>query len=400
MTASTPRGQAGPAGARCRILALAPNPWAGQWMNRQQVLSRLARHHAIVYSTGAWSVWDRAKPARRESPAMGGFEPRDGVVVDRPPRWLLRWPARPAYDRAILALLQRRWRRQLGPRDGGPLVAYLFHPRYLDYLDGLAPDRVVYQPYDLFRHMPGWSPDAADREARLLATCDAVIATSEATRRVLAAETARPVHLVPNGVDGDLFLRAAEDGAPDPLAGIPRPRIGYVGSLNQKVDLPLVATLARQEPGWQFVLVGPRGTFDEVTERALAECERLPNVHIRPALPHGDLPACMRGLDVALMCYRPGTWMEAAYPLKLHEYLASGPPVVSTDLPSVREFANVVAIAREPGDWRRLIASALRDGTPGTPAERRAVAAANTWDERVRIIDGILASLVMEPPAR
>jgi hypothetical protein len=91
----------------------------------------------------------------------------------------------------------------------------------------------------------------------------------------------------------------------------------------------------------------------------------------------------MRSLDVALMCYRPGTWMDSAYPLKLHEYLASGPPVVSSDLPSVRPFAGVVAIARNADEWHALICGALRDGTPGTPAGRRSVAAANTWEQRV-----------------
>jgi hypothetical protein len=52
--------------ARCRLLALAPNSWDGQWMNRQQILSRLGAHHDVLYSTGAWSVWDRAArlPAR------------------------------------------------------------------------------------------------------------------------------------------------------------------------------------------------------------------------------------------------------------------------------------------------------------------------------------------------
>ena len=35
-----------------RIVALAPNAWEGPWMNRQQLLSRLGHHHAVLYSTG------------------------------------------------------------------------------------------------------------------------------------------------------------------------------------------------------------------------------------------------------------------------------------------------------------------------------------------------------------
>lgn len=379
--------------ARCRVLALAPNSWDGQWMNRQQILSRLAAHHAVLYSTGAWSVWDRGSAAFKATPLGGAFEPRDGVLVDRPPRWLLRWPTVSVYERAVVALVQRRWRRQLARMGNGPLVAYLFHPRYAQFIADLGADHVIYQPYDLFRAMPGWTPELARLEERLLQTCDAVIATSEPTRAALQEQSPRPVHCVPNGVDGELFLAGEPAPAVDALPGIPRPRVGYVGSLNRKVDLPLIVTLARREPGWHFVLLGPQGNFDDATASALADGAGLSNVHLLGPRTRHDLPACMRSLDVALMCYRPGTWMDSAYPLKLHEYLASGPPVVSSDLPSVRPFAGVVAIARTTDDWHTLIGTALRDGTPGTPAERRAVAAANTWDQRVGALRRILADV-------
>lgn len=392
---STPGEQvaAGQTGARSRLMALAPNSWDGQWMNRQQILSRLAADHGILYSTGAWSVWDRGSAAFKAAPLRGSFERRDGVLVDRPPRWLLRWPPMGAYDRTVLRLVQRRWRRQLARMGDGAVVAYLFHPRYLQFIAHLGADHVIYQPYDLFSHMPGWTPELARLEARLLETCDAVIATSEPTRAALQERCPIPVHRVPNGVDGELFLAPDTEHGIDALPGIPRPRIGYVGSLNRKVDLPLIVHLARREPGWQFVLVGPLGNFDDETSRALRECEALPNVHLPGSRDRRDLPACMGSLDVALMCYRPGTWMDSAYPLKLHEYLASGPPVVSSDLPSVRPFARVVAIAREAGDWHALIGAALRDGTPGNRAERRQVAAANTWDRRVADIRQILATV-------
>lgn len=391
--------EGGAAGAsRCRLMALAPNSWDGQWMNRQQVLSRLAAHHAILYSTGAWSIWDRGSDAYRAAPLAGTFERRDGVLVDRPPRWLLRWPTLAPYDGAVRHLVQRRWRRQLARMGTGPVVAYLFHPRYLQFIDQLDADHVVYQPYDLFRHMPGWTPELARLEARLLATCDAVIATSEPTRAALQEQSPQTVHCVPNGVDETLFLSGDGHQQVDALAGIPRPRIGYIGSLNRKVDLPLIVDLARREPGWQFVLMGPQGNFDDATANALSECTRLPNVHTLAPRTRQDLPAAMRSLDVALMCYRPGTWMDSAYPLKLHEYLASGPPVVSSDLPSVRPFGAVVAIARNSDEWHARITTALRDGTPGTRTARRSVAAGNTWNQRVAGISRILADISSRKP--
>ena len=68
------------------------------------------------------------------------------------------------------------------------------------------------------------------------------------------------------------------------------------------------------------------------------------------------------------MCYRLGDdlWVEGIYPLKLHEYLATGRPVVSADLPSIRPFAHVVAIARDLQQWDRAIEVALTSGEPGS----------------------------------
>lgn len=379
---------------RCRLLALAPNAWQGQWMNRQQILSRLATNHAILYSTGPWSIWDRDTQGYRGSPVGGRFTESDGVTIDASPRWLLRWPTVPAYDRIVQQLAAHRWRRQLARMGTGPVVAYLFHPAFLPLALAARPDHVVYHPYDLFRSMPGWTPAMAQLEEQLLRAADAVIATSEPTRAALQPESTTPVHCVPNGVDRQLYLDRDDQPPVDALSGIPRPRIGYVGSLNRKVDLALIVRLATREPAWQFPLIGPLGSFDAETSAALAKLRQLPNVHLLGPRERGQLRDCMASLDVALMCYRTGTWMDSAYPLKLHEYLASGPPVVSTDLPTIQPFASVVARARNEDQWHAMIQDALRDGIPGTRAERRAVAAANTWEHRVTDIAAILATVL------
>ena len=89
---------------RCRLLAFADNEWDGPWMNRQQLLSRLAKVHAVVYSNGLWSVWDRHRESFWASSWKGGYEERDGVWLDRPPKGLLSWPTHPAWDGAAARL--------------------------------------------------------------------------------------------------------------------------------------------------------------------------------------------------------------------------------------------------------------------------------------------------------
>lgn len=373
-----------------RIVAFALNPWDGQWMNRQQILSRLARFHRIIYTNGLWRIWDRNLQAHRQSRPWGCFEDRQGVHLDQPPRWLLRWPGRALWEAVVGRLAARRWRAKLDEFGSGPVVAYVFHPSFLEAAQSLKPDLLVYHAYDMFSRAPGWNAELEAAQTRLLQSSHLVIASSEPIRAALQPLTANPVVCVPNGVDAEAFMAGAELAEPADLAPIPHPRLGYVGTLNRKVDFPLIAELATREPTWHFVLLGPRGSLDELTASALQRCADLPNVHILPARPVQQLPACMAALDVGLMCYRKDTWMEYGYPLKLHEYLASGLPVVCTPLESIKDFRGAIEIAEGTDGWHAALSRMLRGETPSTREDRQAVARENTWDIRVERISELL----------
>ena len=382
-----------PATARpCRLLAFAPNTWEGQWMNRQQLLSRLARVHEIVYTNGLWSVWARGKPDFETSPLLGDFEQHDGVWVDRAPKLLLRWPAHPMWDNIAVRLAVTRWRRRLATLGTGPLISYVFHPMYARYAERVGADMLVYHPYDLFSQTPDWTAENGAEESRLLARCSLAITSSEPSREALQRRTDRPVFCVPNGVDAEFFVKGPDQAAPEDIARIPRPRIGYVGSLNRKVDFALVAKLASMEPSWQLVLIGPDGSLDDASRASIEACRRLPNIHFLGSKAMHELPAYMGALDVGVMCYRQDTWMDYGYPLKLHEYLAVGLPVVSTALPSIRDYDPWIEIASDAQSWRDAIARSLNGQVRGNRAERQAVARRNTWDLRVATLQQILGS--------
>ena len=98
-------------------------------------------------------------------------------------------------------------------------------------------------------------------------------------------------------------------------------------------------------------------------------------------------------MDANIICHRldDALWTKGTFPLKLFEYLAAGAPVVSSDIPSVRPYEAVVAIARTAEDWERELASVVdAGGGRGTRQCRRAVASENTWDQRVAHIDRLL----------
>jgi glycosyltransferase involved in cell wall biosynthesis len=383
--------------AGMRIIGLATNPWDGQWVNRQQLLSRIGRRHAVLYSTGGWFTWDRHSSEWRKAPLLGAIRDSDSVWIDEPPRLLLRSTRFPIADRAVIAMQITRWQRWLAAQGKGPVITHVFHPAFAEYAHRIGAAALIYHPHDWFERMPGWNERQAAAENRLLGLADLVIAPSEALARELERRAGREVRVLPNAADVPRFVAAARAGAqlPPDLAAVPAPRIGYVGQVHPNLDLALVRALASARPEWHFVFVGAKSSQrDETFDREVTACMRLPNVHFLGAKTQAEIPAYTVNMDVNIMCYRlDHGWVRMGYPLKLHEYLASGRPIVSVDLNLLQPFQHVIRIVHERADWEGAITDALATGGPGTPARRMEAARGNSWDDRAVQLEGWMKAL-------
>ena len=272
-------------------------------------------------------------------------------------------------------------------REAGPLVAHICHPSYYPYVDYLRADYLVYHVYDLYDRQPGWTPEWANFENRLLNEADLAFAASEPMARVLEQRSRRKVEVLLNGADVEVFQQAAAEGVPAPadLTVIPRPRIGWVGSLHPQVDYALIARLARRRPDWHFVFVGNKVPYTETdSEQHYRECARLPNVHFLGYRHRSEIPAYVVNMDANIICYRmdENRWHSVAYPLKLHEYLASGRPVVSVPIAPLRGHGNVIRFATGEDEWESAIHEAVTHGGVATSAERVAASRNHSWDAR------------------
>jgi glycosyltransferase involved in cell wall biosynthesis len=188
--------------------------------------------------------------------------------------------------------------------------------------------------------------------------------------------------LVPNGVDYQAYARGYDE--PSDLRHIPHPRIGYIGTIKTQLDLSLLLSLAERHPDWSWVFVGPMGFLG----KDVALCQhlfQLPNVYYLGEKPIPSLPAYTQHVDVCLLCYVANDYTKYIYPLKLHEYLASGRPVVGTKLPALEEFRDVVSICEAQDEWSAAITEALRreESEPSRVTARRRVACRHDWNRLV-----------------
>jgi glycosyltransferase involved in cell wall biosynthesis len=288
-------------------------------------------------------------------------------------------------------------------------IAYVFHPAFWPYLEHLADCTVVYHADDAFSLMPGWDGKCQEMERKLVARADHLFSASPGIARLLPSDGGRRTRLLPNGAQVESFMEPAQSPCPSDLSSVPHPRIGYVGSVNIKVDLLLVAEIARRRPDWHWVIIGPVMKSDHEGfpgnaefQAGLAACRQLENVHFLGPKPYYVLPSYTTHMDVNTMCYRnvPGGWWTAIYPLKLHEYLAAGKPVVGTNLDVLWEFKSVVAIAETVEDWLSALSAAIYAGGIGTKHDRQSVALQNSWDSRIKDVACWLEGIASIPPPK
>jgi UDP-galactopyranose mutase len=207
------------------------------------------------------------------------------------------------------------------------------------------------------------------------------------------------VHAFPSSVDVDHFRRArsvAKGDEPEDQARLPRPRVGYAGVIDERIDLELVEFLARTRPDWQLVFVGPVVKIDP------GRLPRRPNIHYLGQKPYESLPLYLSGWDVAVLPFARNAATRFISPTKTPEYLAAGRPVVSTPIRDVvRPYGElgIVRIAGQPADFERAVDGAMRHdaGNLGLSRAVEAVLRDMSWERTWAGMNELLSDRLKPP---
>jgi len=351
------------------LVVLSHLRWPWVWQRPQHIVSRLAARRAAA-GARTWFV---------EEPVTGDVrrpelctEEVDGLTRV----WLVlprgATPAEhPGFDDPAAAgygdLLADALRA--AGRPAGPDV-WLYTPMALDVAQALEAGRLVYDVMDDLASFKDAPEGLVLRQRRLLAEADVVFTGGPSLHRGVRSLRQDGVHLFRSGVDtahyaGSRLLRRPHE----------RPVAGYVGVIDERLDLDLVARLAEELPDWMIRMVGPVAKIDP------AQLPRAGNVEYPGLTAYDELPAVMAGFDVALMPFALNEATRSISPTKTLEYLAAGLPVVSTRVPDVvGDYGDVVHLAEDGAGFAAACRTVLQHDPAARDRRVRPLQARQEWD--------------------
>ena len=252
-------------------------------------------------------------------------------------------------------------------------VSLVQHPFWFETARALPNGRLVYDCMDYHEGFGAFSEETMGREQALMKSADLVVVSSAWLDENTAPYNPRRA-LIRNAADYEHFARPPEVVFQDPQG---RRVIGYYGAIAGWFDVELVAAVARRFADCLVLLVGHDHSG---AARKLGGC---PNVRFTGEAPYAELPYYLYGFDVCLLPFRISPLTLATNPVKVYEYLSAGRPVVSVDLPEIRQFGDLVQVAGDREAFVAAVGEALfgpRDSAK--IARRQAFAAEQTWAHR------------------
>ncbi|MBV9158365.1 MAG: glycosyltransferase [Acidobacteriaceae bacterium] len=281
-------------------------------------------------------------------------------------------------------------------------IAWYYTPMAKEFTSDLDASVTIYDCMDELSAFAGAPPAMRINEQILFADADLVF-TGGATLFESKRKQHQSVHLFPSSVDVAHFRQARSiKGDPADQTQLPRPRLGYAGVIDERMDLNLIREIAAKRPSWQIVLLGPVVKIDP------GSLPRAANIHYLGMKDYNDLPAYFSGWDLGMLPFALNESTRFISPTKTPEYLAAGLPVISTpirDVVTPYGDLGLVGIADSVNNFLEVAESLLQNPPDATFHDRvdRFISQSswdNTWSKMNELIETAYALKYLSPAER
>jgi glycosyltransferase involved in cell wall biosynthesis len=270
-------------------------------------------------------------------------------------------------------------------------IFWTFLPNTASFIHNFKEILSIYYITDDFTKFDGHPSVAIGAmEKRLIDSCDLIIASAKKLASI-KQRGGKKIHVVSHGVNHAHFAKALTvrpEQFPVDISKISHPILGFYGELNSWIDVGMIVEAARKRPEWSFVLIGR----EAVELGNINYLNAIPNIHRLGKKKFDELPFYCAAFDVALIPMKLNELTVCVNPLKLREYLASGLPVISTPLPEIEPYSDVVEFARTP-DELIMAFEKIRDSQSRWNKYNLSKRVVNeTWAQKVEEISSLVMS--------
>jgi glycosyltransferase involved in cell wall biosynthesis len=364
------------AGSHFPIIVHSHLGWDWVWQRPQQFHSRLSKTHPILFVEGP-IVSDQLKTSRVTLREISDYPNIIVLQMEMPAARF--WADGGWIDAERRRLVQSVLEGPLGRSFENP-VQWFYDPMavtaFLGHMDEQA---VVYDCMDELAKFKGAPRELVHRERDLLSAADVVFAGGPKMARSKSRYNAN-CHSYGCGVDIKHFGKArhARTKVPQDVARFSGPVLGYIGVVDERLDYDLLARIADHNSDWNVAIVGPHTKVDPT------DFPKRENLHFLGGRDYSELPSYAKAFDVCMMPFAKNEATEFINPTKALEYMATGTPIVSTDIEDVvLQFSGEVSIAETHEEF----VAACERSIEHPDAERIAAglkkARANSWESIV-----------------
>ena len=371
------------------ILYFSHVPWRFLNQRPQHFARLLSRGHRLVYvnPTGySWITPIYYRLTGRPSPYLGW-----GIEAISSSLWVYTPPLNPLHFHYEVEWITeknttyqiKKLKKTLKSISFSPGIVWITYPHYVKHFSKYSETIDVYDCPDdyllLDKRLKWRGPLLQKFENQIAQKADIIFTSSRILYDRFYLQN-NNVHLLPNAAEVQHFEKEyTPDQTLMDIINIPHPRIGYMGMISEWFDFNLITQVLDENKEVSIICIGP---WENVDVDQFNE-DRL--FFLGPK-PYRELPDYLNSFDVLIIPFRINDLTRAVNPIKLYEYLATGKPIVTTNLPEIHPFNDVVYISKNSEEFVRHIQTALEE-TGVLNGRRKEIARKNGWENRVDVIE-------------
>ena len=355
--------------------------WDYLWQRHQNILVRFPKDWNIIFIEPTSLLTLIKEPKRIFSRKLENI-----TIVSLPSLPLL---DRISTFRCINDTIILFWIKAISKMNGitFPILMY-YEPRYATLIGRLNEKLVVYECVDdrlAFSSVPRWIETYINI---LINKSDIIITTSLNLLKIISEKRTKDVYLIGNGVDVKFFNKAMTNlPVPEDIKCINSPIAGYIGAIDEWLDFNLLKAIAINRPDISIVLLGP---VNSKVNRSVDALKKLHNIFVIGKRSYFSLPNYIKAFDICLIPFKLNRLTQSVDPVKLYEYLAGGKNVISTELPELIQYENIIYVAKNESEFINLIDLAL---TKDLNLEDASIVLSDkTWETKSKKISDLMLS--------